>query len=363
MTPPGLLELLADHLGLASDSLGERLLSRAATDRMRVAGIPDGATYVRRLRTDRAELDALVEQVVVPETWFFRYPKSLTFLAEWARQRRTVPGERRTLRIFSVPSSTGEEPYSVAMALLLAGLPPTAFAIEACDVSARAIERAAAGVYPPSAFRERDTPDLSAFFEVVGTNRRVRAEVRRTVSLRVGNVCDTRLFAGRARYDVILCRNLFIYLTESTRKSALNRFEKQLTAGGLLFMGHAEPASLFDARFALAGPPAAFAFGRAEVKPMPAVVKRAEFPTPTAEVLTRPAVVADKPSADGYAKLGARLRDTGDLAGAERALTEAVYLEPRHRGALAGLLALAEARGDWAGAANYRRRVGLAGGG
>src|SRR5690606_25565987 len=99
------------------------------------------------------EQRALIESIVVPETWFFRYPESFALLATQARalQRRLPIG--RPLRLLSLPCSSGEEPYSMAIAMLDADFSAEQFQIDALDISQRGIEQAALGRYGVNAFR------------------------------------------------------------------------------------------------------------------------------------------------------------------------------------------------------------------
>ena len=144
MTSPPVAALLERHLGLAPGSVGDRVIERGRPP-------PDGGHRVRdRPPTTSpgwpptaAELDELAEEVVVPETWFFRYPES--FRAPGAAVGGAAAG--RPVRVLSVPCRTGEEPYSLAVALLDAGFAPASFRVEAVDVSRRAVEAATAGVY------------------------------------------------------------------------------------------------------------------------------------------------------------------------------------------------------------------------
>ena len=101
------------------------------------------------------------------------------------------------LRLLSVPSSTGEEPYSMAMALLDAGVPSARFQVDAMDVSLHALERAAAAVYGRNSFRGSGTLGRDHHFEAVPRGRRVCQRVRRQVRFRHGNLLASPV-RGRA---------------------------------------------------------------------------------------------------------------------------------------------------------------------
>ncbi|MCT1146033.1 chemotaxis protein CheR, partial [Pseudomonas aeruginosa] len=145
--------LLKSRIGLDASSVGSAVIERAVRQRMSGLALHDEDEYWMRLNGSPGEVQALIEAVVVPETWFFRYPESFTTLARLAFERLPSLGGGRALRILSLPCSTGEEPYSIVMALLDAGLSEYLFEVDALDVSARVIERASLGVYGRNSFR------------------------------------------------------------------------------------------------------------------------------------------------------------------------------------------------------------------
>ncbi len=97
-----------------------------------------------------------LEEIIVPESWFFREATPFQCAREFAREAIARENRPRTLRFLSIPCSRGEEPYSLAMTLLDAGLRPTQFEILACDLSERSLQFARRGRYRSIAFRETD---------------------------------------------------------------------------------------------------------------------------------------------------------------------------------------------------------------
>src|SRR6185503_14624441 len=119
---------------------------RAVQERVTACRLTDRDRYWDLVRGSSTELQELIEAVVVPETWFFRDADALTALVRIVRDACVV-SERSLVRIMSLPCATGEEPYSMAMALLDAGIPPHRFQIDAVDISERALDEARLGVY------------------------------------------------------------------------------------------------------------------------------------------------------------------------------------------------------------------------
>jgi len=243
MQPNELEAFLAEWIGLDASSLGPTAIERACRARREALGISDPQDLARRVRDDAAERDRLVEEVVVSESWFFREPQVFDSIAKFALTLAAMPG-RSPVRILSVPCAAGEEPYSIAMALLDAGLPETAFRIDAFDVSHDSLARAAAGRYSENAFRNADASFRRRWFRAGAGGSMIDDRVKRAVSFRWGNLLETGFATAKGPYDCIFCRNLLIYLTSDARQRAARAVESMLASDGLLVLGAAEPPIL-----------------------------------------------------------------------------------------------------------------------
>jgi chemotaxis protein methyltransferase CheR len=168
---------------------------------------------------------------VVNETAFWRHPEQLAALG------RLAADARRPLAIWSAGCATGEEPYSVAIALLEAGRGGMGDRIVATDVSARALDAAAAGVYGIRSTRKLPLALGARWFEA-GVERRVRAEVRALVEFRRHNLVADPAPGGP--FDVVLCRNVLIYFDPRTAGEVLRRLVGALRPGGVLVLGPVE---------------------------------------------------------------------------------------------------------------------------
>src|SRR5215211_4812798 len=123
--------LLKDVIGLDAPSIGPSAIAQAANERRLACGCATLNDYEQLLQASPVELQNLIDRVVVPETWFFRNREAFDALSRIVRQPDYTDA---FLRLLSLPCSTGEEPYSMAMALFDAGLPPQRFAIDAVDI-------------------------------------------------------------------------------------------------------------------------------------------------------------------------------------------------------------------------------------
>lgn len=236
MTPAQ--SLLRQATGL---NLSKSVVDRAIKNRMAQTAISDPDFYLKQMTP--AEMTALVELVVVPESWFYRDPQAFVAMAEFLRARLAASGER-PLRILSIPCAGGEEPYTIAMVLLDAGIPPQNFMVDAFDISPTCVARAKSGIYGRNAFRAQDLAFRDLHFTSAGDgDYRVNDEIRKQVRFKQGNLLEFDLTARSGHYDVVFCRNLLIYFDKPTTKAAIAKLRALLADDGQLFAGYAEVPS------------------------------------------------------------------------------------------------------------------------
>lgn len=384
-------DFLRETIGLAVESVGHGLVERAARRGLAAAECPTVAAYVERLRGDPALRQQLVEELVVAETWFFRDRRPFEVLARLAARRRPP------VRLLSIPCSTGEEPYSIAISLLEAGLAPEVFAVDAVDISHAALAAARRASYGANSFRGDRADTQASWFTPESGRLHLKPRARAQVSFHHGNVFA---FAPGVRYDFIFCRNLLIYFDGPGQDAAVRRLVDLLADDGVLFFGHSESAIAVRAGLVAVPEPGAFAFVRrppGAEKPRPGPVTRpsakpkapvAVAPRPFADVkprtvsepgaslpsleaiqaladhgrldeaarLARDHIAAHGPTVTAYHLLALSLDAAGEAAEAEAAYRKVLYLDPRHEEAIAHLALLLERRGD-PEAARLRMRI------
>ncbi|BCX66423.1 CheR family methyltransferase [Pseudomonas izuensis] len=410
-------DFLKERIGLDVNSVGPAIIERAVRQRSAVSLAETADEYWRTLQGSRDEQQALIEAVVVPETWFFRYPESFAALAKLAAKRLADINNLRALRILSLPCSTGEEPYSIAMSLLDAGFKPHQFKVEGMDVSPLSVEKARHALYGKNSFRGQDLAFRDRYFTAENDGYRLDGRVLEQVRLQVGNLLDPDLLANEPPYDFVFCRNLLIYFDQPTQKQVFEVLKRLTHVDGVLFIGPAEGSLLGRLGMRSIGIAQSFAFNRqsaVDPEPGPAFVathmstpRPGPLPVPQPVRNIVPPPVARRPftsvarpalpvkpdpcdaatllaniaalanegkSAEARAACESYLRShepvaqvfywlglLSDVAGsvleAQGFYRKALYLEPQHPDALMHLAALLQSQGDTVGARRLQDRA------
>lgn len=238
-------------------------------------------------------LQRLINQLTVGETYFFRIQAHFDALRNvilpGIYQRRR--GERR-LRIWSAGCATGEEPYSVAM-LILETLPDARtweIEILATDINTDFLASARRGRYREWSFRKVDDYWRQKYFAHVDGDWQITTKVREMVGFSRANVLDERdnVVTGRQQvFDLILCRNVFIYFDDESIARASAAFGRYLAPGGWYIGGHAEPF-VFSDGFEAVNFPGAFVYRKATLEEAAAAQRRPAVVRPVKPVRVRP---------------------------------------------------------------------------
>jgi len=198
------------------------------------------AAYLALLDREPGEVNTLVSSMLIKLTTFFRDAEVWgtldKVLQELVKRRRP----NQELRIWSAGCATGEEAYSIAIAAAEAlgpGLPGAELKVFGTDVDEAAIAFARRGVYPAQQLEGCSKERLARWFVPTSAGYAVRKEIRRSVVFGVNNLVSD---APVSRIDLILCRNVFIYLDADLQKRVLARFHFAARPDGLLVMGRSE---------------------------------------------------------------------------------------------------------------------------
>lgn len=195
---------------------------------------------VRRLEAEQPIFDEIISHATVGETYFFRDPVQFDTIRKVVLP--SLASTRQNLRVWSAGCSTGEEAYSLAILLEQEALLARS-TILATDISRMALEHAAKAIFKPWSFRQED-PSLAPYFSTSGKNRHLCERLCARVGFAYLNLASDEypsLENGTALIDLLMCRNVLIYLDESSIQTIASRFYDCLADGGWLITGPSDP--------------------------------------------------------------------------------------------------------------------------
>jgi chemotaxis protein methyltransferase CheR len=230
----------------------KRLVERIEATR---TGTFRGYFTLLRFQASGEELQQLTNSMTVNETYFLREEYQFKCLVDSILPQivhRRVDTD--AIRIWCIPSSSGEEPYSVAMYLLetWAGIKEWDVEIISSDIDTSILRRARIGRYSARSVQYIPESWLQKYFESVGDEYQLCDNLRQAVEFTRVNLAEPADTLSYRNFDVIFCRNLLIYFDDASRKTASDTFYEALNPGGYLCLGHSESmsriSSLFEVR-------------------------------------------------------------------------------------------------------------------
>ena len=246
-------KLIYQHAGInLSEAKKDMVYSRLGR-RLRANNLTTFSDYLALLETnEEAEWEAFVNSLTTNLTSFFREAHHFPLLAEHINKLR----HRRPIELWCSAASTGEEPYTMAMAMVdVFGSYTPPVHILATDLDTNVLEKAEAGIYPLERV-EKLPPDILKRFFLKGSGDkagyvRVRKELRDMITFRQINLLDAA-WPIRGPFEAIFCRNVMIYFDKATQYNILKKFVPVMHSDALLFAGHSESfqhaADLFHIR-------------------------------------------------------------------------------------------------------------------
>ncbi|HEX5391694.1 MAG TPA: protein-glutamate O-methyltransferase CheR [Rhodocyclaceae bacterium] len=245
----------------------KRLIERIIT-----TGMETFRSYFTMLRFEASgnELQTLTNLMTVNETYFFREDYQFKCLVESMLPEivaKKAPGS--TLRIWSIPSSSGEEPYTIALSLLemWPGIAEWDVEIISSDIDTDILRKARIGKYSPRSVNHVPKPLLEKHFtRCHDGDYQISDDLRQSVEFTRVNLAeptDTRAYRD---FDVIFCRNLLIYFDDLSRRKAAEVFFDALSPGGFICLGHSESMSRITSLFRVRRFPDAIVYQRPETR-------------------------------------------------------------------------------------------------
>jgi chemotaxis protein methyltransferase CheR len=229
------------------------LVSARLGKRLRATNITSISDYCRFLQQKESgdELAHLIDAISTNHTFFFREPQHFEFLTKTLvpeMEARRATAKWPSFNVWSAASSSGEEPYSIAIALLeyFGNRSTWPWRIEATDISHKILQKARVGVYREDAVSKASPSVIRTHFQKgfgpQDGNYRVKPHVQECVTFRQLNLLEgTPPF--NEPFQLIFCRNVMIYFDRPTQEELVARLTRQLVPGGYLFVGHSESLS------------------------------------------------------------------------------------------------------------------------
>jgi chemotaxis protein methyltransferase CheR len=250
-------DLLKQACGLWFGDDARFLLEKRLARRVRELELESFAAYHLLLRKGGGagddELAAIIDELTTNETYFFRERAQLRALIEEIVPERLTQRSAGPVNVWSAGCSSGEEPYTIVMMALEAGLRPGHdIRVHASDISRRCLAKARAGEYREASFRETPPELRGRYFKENGGLSVLSQGVRKHVYFTRMNLLEPARFALLGALDVVLCRNVIIYFDRETKKQVVDSFAEHIVPGGYLLLGHSESLIQVTSAFELA---------------------------------------------------------------------------------------------------------------
>jgi chemotaxis protein methyltransferase CheR len=249
---------LGDYLyrrtGMIFEQSRRYFVERRIAERMAATKSTSFASYFARLRSDiDREVEQLVNAFTVNETYFYREDHQLRCLtSDLLRERLSVKPPGESIRIWSVPCSTGEEPYSIAIWLLENWAEVDSHDIEiiASDIDTAVLSAAREGIFGKRALGRLTPALIDRYFRPIGEELwQILAELRESVRFSQANIVAREETRPHGLFDVIFCRNVLIYFDDASRRVAAENLYENLAPGGFICLGHSESMSRISPLF------------------------------------------------------------------------------------------------------------------
>ena len=246
-------DFLYNRTGISYGENKRFYIERRLADHMQRIGADTFSAYMAVVRAGGRETEQLINSFTVNETYYYREDSQLRCLSRQLLPDivcRRGPGD--LVRIWSVPCSTGEEPYSIAIWLLENWAMVDAYNIEivGSDIDTRVLTEALRGEYGERALSRLPADIMKRYFHAVEGGRwQIIDDLRESVKFTQANLVDAATTAAQGRFDIIFCRNVLIYFDDASRLSASHNLFEALNLGGYVCLGHSESMSRISDRF------------------------------------------------------------------------------------------------------------------
>jgi chemotaxis protein methyltransferase CheR len=234
--------------GIQFDISKRYFVDKRLVERIEATGNDNFRSYFAMLRFQASgvELQALVNLMTINETYFFREEYQFhclvnSILPEIVAKKK----DNEPIRIWVIPSSSGEEAYSIAMCLLerWPGISKWDVEIISSDIDTKILQQAQAGLYSERSVKHVPKAYLNKYFRSTPRGFQLNDDLRSAVEFTRINLMDAAETRAYRNFDVIFCRNLLIYFDDLSRKQAVETFYDAMRPNGFICLGHSESMS------------------------------------------------------------------------------------------------------------------------
>jgi chemotaxis protein methyltransferase CheR len=249
-----LCEFVYRRTGMIFGEAKRYYVERRILDRMASVGAQGFCDYFAVLRSDvKGEVEQFINSLTVNETYFMREEQQLeSMTSELLDLRLRAKPKSEPIRIWSIPCSTGEEPYSIAIWLLENWPQVDTHEIEiiGSDINTDVLSAARDGYYGQRALMRLGPGLVAKYFEPAGEGVwRIIEDLRQSIHFMPANLVDPMGTGMHGRFDVIFCRNVLIYFDDVSRRMAAENLYENLAPGGFICLGHSESMSRISPLF------------------------------------------------------------------------------------------------------------------
>lgn len=240
-----LCDVIYRRAGIAIDDKKFNILGKKISDLMRKKNYKDFRSFFHDIRfgKDKELFQDIINIVTVNETYFYRENYQFeSLINDILPKLHALREPNESIRILCSPSSTGEEPYSIALHLLYEGdlIEKRDFEIIGIDIDSKVLQKARDGIFSKRSVQFIPSHLLTKYFTKIGESYKIADFLREAIVFQNINVMDKLAMRRLGKFDVIFSRNMLIYFDDKSRKEVAMTFYDMLKPGGYVFLGHAE---------------------------------------------------------------------------------------------------------------------------
>lgn len=231
----GFKEEIHDIIGIDLSAYKERQMKRRIDFLLSRKGIESYETYIKVIKSDVSARNEFVDYIAINVSEFYRNPSQWHTLEDDILPGLLIDGH--IPRVWSAACASGEEPYSLVMALNKY-LPLQKIRVDASDIDVGALQKAQQGIYPPESLKNLSDSMIERYFDRQGDQYKIHNDIKACVDFKRQDLLKDSF--PHEYYDLILCRNVMIYFTEEAKAMLYKKFRDALTTDGVLFVGGTE---------------------------------------------------------------------------------------------------------------------------